>query len=56
MGFVRADPEGPDGQGKDPSILFQPMLVRLNWDSGKVGPAGESLEANTGMSVCSGRC
>lgn len=55
MDFFRADPKGPGSKGKDPSILFWPMLVRLNWGSGKVGPAAESLDTNAGMSSCSGR-
>lgn len=51
---LRADIEGPSSQGKDPSAVFWPTLVRLNWGLGKVGLAAESLDTNAGMGSCSG--
>lgn len=40
----------------DPSILFWPMLVRLNRGLGKVGPAAESPDTSARTSGWSGRC
>lgn len=63
-----AGSRGPAGEGvsegrngmssgpilRDPSMVFWPVLVRLNWGLGKVGLAAESLDTNAGMGGCSG--